>query len=75
MQSLDHIIVFNPKDLPQDLLRNMKLAPKLVRVMVNGHNLEAGMELDGKVILDRAVSRIWEISVDYDLNTLSLTFS
>ena len=43
--------------------------------MVNGHNLEAGMELDGKVILDRAVSRIWEISVDYDLNTLSLTFS
>lgn len=75
MQSLDHIIVFNPKDLPQDLLRNMRLFPKLVRVMVNGHNLETGMELDGKVILDRAVSRIWEISVDYDLNTLSLTFS
>ncbi len=75
MQSLDHIIVFNPKDLPQDRLRNMVLAPKLVRIMVNGHHLEAGKEIDGKIILDRAISRIRELSVDYNQNTLSLTFS
>ena len=75
MQSLDHIIVFNPKDLPQDRLRNMVLAPKLVRIMVNGHHLETGKEIDGKIILDRAISRIRELSVDYNQNTLSLTFS
>ena len=75
MQSLDHIVVFNPKDLPQDRLRNMVLAPKLVRIMVNGHHLETGKEIDGKIILDRAISRIRELSVDYNQNTLSLTFS
>jgi len=75
MQSLDHIVVFNPKNLIQDSLKSFRLAPKLVRVQVNGHQIEPGMELEGKVIIDRAVSRLWEINVDYDQNTLSLVFS
>lgn len=75
MQSLDHIVVFNPKNLIQDSLKSFRLAPKLVRVQVNGHQIEPGMELEGKVVIDRAVSRLWEINVDYDQNTLSLVFS
>lgn len=75
MQSLDHIVVFNPKNLNQDSLRSFRLAPKLVRIQVNGHQIAPGMEIEGKVIIDRAVSRLWEINVDYNQNTLSLVFS
>jgi AraC-like DNA-binding protein len=75
MQSLDHIVVFNPKNINRDSLVNMTLAPKLVRLMVNGQHMEPGMKLGDKVILDRAISRIWEVSVDYNQNTLSMIFS
>lgn len=75
MQSLDHIVAFNINDFNPERIKKLVLAPKLVRLMVNGHNIVAGTQLDGKVILDRAVSRVKEITVDYDQNTLSLTFS
>ena len=75
MQQLDHIVVFNPKNLLQDSLRSFKLAPKLVRLMVNGHQIEPRKELEGRMVIDKALSRLWEIKVDYDQNTLSLVFS
>ena len=75
MQQLDHIVVFNPKNLIHDSLTTMKLAPKLVRLMVNGHVIEPNVPLEGRVVIDRALSRLWNINVDYDQNTLTLVFS
>lgn len=75
MQSLDHIVTFHPKKLQSGLLSDMKIYPKLIRLMVNGHFVTAGTKINGKEIIDRAVSRVGEISVDYGQNNLSLTFS
>ena len=75
MQQLDHIVVFNPKNLMADSLKKMSLAPKLVRLMVNGHVIEPNKELEGRIIIDKAVSRLWEINVDYNQNTVTLVFS
>ena len=75
MQSLDHIVTFHPKKLQSGLLSDMKIYPKLIRLMVNGHFVTAGTKINGKEVIDRAVSRVWEISVDYGQNNLSLTFS
>ena len=75
MQQLDHIVVFNPKNLMADSLKKMSLAPKLVRLMVNGHVIEPNKELEGRIIIDKAVSRLWEINVNYNQNTVTLVFS
>ena len=53
----------------------MTLAPKLVRLMVNGHVVEPNKELEGRVIISRALSRLWEINVNYNQNTVTLVFS
>lgn len=75
MQALDFMLTFKPEGFYLDSLRNFKLYPKLIRLMVNGNYVKAGMEVDGRVILDRAITRIREFSVNYDQNSLSLTFS
>ena len=75
MQQLDHIVVFNPKNILRDSLTSMTLAPKLVRLMVNGHVVEPNKELEGRVIISRALSRLWEINVNYNQNTVTLVFS
>lgn len=75
MQSLDHVVTFNVHEFNPDRIRKLILAPKLTRLMVNGHFIGAGTELDGRVILDRAVTRVKEITVAYYQNTLSLAFS
>ena len=75
MQTLDCVLTFNPESFHSDSLRNLKLYPKLIRLMVNGRNVKPGMEIDGKVILDRSITRIREVSVNYNQNSLVLTFS
>ena len=75
MQSIDHMVVFNPASFHYVQSKSMEIPPKLVRVMVNGTTVEAGMELDGQVVIDRAVTRVKEINVNYDQNSVSLTFS
>ena len=75
MQSLDHMVVFNPASFHFLQSKSMEIPPKLVRVMVNGITMQAGMALDGQVVLERAVSRVKEINVNYDQNSVSLTFS
>lgn len=75
MQSLDYIVKFNPAQFHTTKRPNIKLYPKLIRLSVNGRTIHAGMELDGKVILDRAVTRAKEINVNYNQNTISLLFS
>lgn len=76
MQSLDHMITFNPAQMTT-INHNLpfELYPKLTKILVNGNDIRTGMELDGKVILDRAVSRTYEINLNYNQNSVTLTFS
>jgi AraC-like DNA-binding protein len=46
-----------------------------VKLAVIGNEIEAGEELDGKVIIEKAVSRTRHINVNYNQNSLALTFS
>lgn len=76
MQMQDHVLAFNParmKTLSADM--GFKLYPKLVKLLVNGTEVKTGEELDGHVILERALTRTKDINVEYDQNSLSLTFS
>lgn len=75
MQSLDCIVEFNPADFHTTRKMDIKLYPKLIRVSVNGQTIQPGMEVDGNVIIDRAPTRIREMKVNYDQNTISLLFS
>ena len=75
MQALDYMVKFNPKDFHTTKKTDIKLYPKLIRLMVNGQTIQPGMEVDGKLILDRAITRAKEFSVNYDQNTISLLFS
>lgn len=75
MQSLDHVIAFHPSNFYEIELSQMHLYPKLIRLLVNGHFVNAGTVLDGRKILDRAITRAKELTVNYNQNTLSLTFS
>ena len=76
MQMLDHMLMFYPRQM-RTIGGNMRfeIFPKLIRLFVNGIELKAGDELDGKVILEKAVSRVQEIDVNYDQNSLTLMFS
>lgn len=76
MQSLDHVIAFNPNRLTTtNSSMDFDLYPELVGLMVNGNRLRTGDILNGKVVLDQALIRMKEFNFDYDQNSLSLTFS
>jgi AraC-like DNA-binding protein len=76
MQMLDHMLTFNPREMRTiNGAMRFEIFPKLIRLFVNGNELKAGDELDGKVIIEKAVSRLQEINVNYDQNTLTLMFS
>lgn len=77
MQSIDHIVVFNPDDLEEiNTPHPYTLYPKLVKVMANGNYVEPGP--DGRnedVFIDRAVARAREIVINNSKASVSLTFS
>lgn len=76
MQALDHMMVFQPADfMTLDKRYASKLYPKLVKIMVNGTTVEPEVEIDGNVVVDRAVSRTADISLNADQNSISLLFS
>ena len=75
MQSSKYVVEFNPANFHTTQDKQSKLYPKLIRLSVNGRTISPGMELDGNVILDRAVTRAKEINVNYDQNTISLLFT
>ena len=76
MQMLDHVIEFNPDKMITVTGGVMyDITPKLIRLMVNGNNLQTGDELDGNVILDKAIPRMKEINLNYNQNSVTLTFS
>ncbi len=76
MQTVDHLVMFNPKDLEEvNTPHPSKLFPKLSRIMVNGYIVVPGMELDGRVIIDRAIARANDINLNSDQTTIMLNFS
>ena len=76
MQMLDHVIEFNPDKMVTVTGGVMyDITPKLIRLMVNGNNLQTGDELDSNVILDKAIPRMKEINLNYNQNSVTLTFS
>lgn len=76
MKGIDHVVVFNPDDLEElNTPHPYKLFPKMVRLMVNGNFVQPGASVDDNVIIDRAITRIKDISLNSDQNTVSLTFS
>ena len=76
MQARDHVVTFYPERM-RTLTNavNFKIYPKLVGLMVNGNVIRTGEKLDGEVILEKALTRTKEINVNYNQNSLSLTFS
>ena len=76
MQMLDHMLAFYPREMRTiNGGMSFEIFPKLIRLFVNGIELNAGDEIDGKVILEKAVARVQEINVNYDQNSLTLMFS
>ena len=75
MQSLDHVLAFHPSNFYEQEIANFHLYPKLIRLLVNGHFINAGTRLDGRMIIDRAITRAREVTVNYNQNSLSMTFS
>ncbi len=75
MQSLDHMIVFNPANIHELDTDEFIIFPKLVALQVNGQEVTAGKLYDGQMITDRAITRTRDINVNYDQNTLLMTFS
>ena len=76
MQSLDHVVTFNPERMSTFQRANsFDIFPKLIRVMVNGNEIQSGQEYNGRVMLPRAISRTYEIDLNYNENSASLVFS
>lgn len=76
MQSIDNVVLFNPKDFKSLLNQEPShMFPKLTSLLVNGAYVKVGQPIDGNVILTKAITRTKEINLNYDQNTLSLTFS
>lgn len=75
METVDHVVEFSPRDFSTLHSGAMTLKPKFIRLVVNGVAVTAGTEIDGRIIIDRAVSRTTSLSLHHDHNTLSLVFS
>lgn len=75
MEGIDHVVVFNPSDFHGKSFGDIVLFPKLIRLMVNGTVVHPGDTINDRVVLERSITRTREFSVDYDQNSLELTFS
>lgn len=76
MQTVDHVVVFDPAIFNTTNRKNsQRMYPKLIRMLVNGNYVHPGETVDGNVIIDRAITRVREINLNADQNSVSLTFS
>ena len=75
MQALDHVVSFNPMKMSIMEGNNILLHPKFVRLQVKGTNIFAGTEIDGRVVTEKAISRLNTIELPSTQNSLSLKFS
>ena len=76
MQQIDHVLTFHPDSFGIVNGRKfVKMYPKMIQVLVNGNVIEAGEMVNGNVIIDRAITRVRDLNLNSDQNTLVLTFS
>lgn len=76
MQSLDHMVTFNPHEMNTiNGVMGFDVYPKLIKLFVNGIEVKAGEEVEGHIILEKAVTRVDEVNLNYDQNSLTLVFS
>ena len=76
MQGIDHIVTFNPKNFMSLLNQEpYEMRPKLTKLLVNGIDVSAGDKVNGDIVLDKAITRTKEINLNYDQNSISMTFS
>jgi len=76
MQGLDHVVDFNPSTMSTlDNRFDFKIYPKLIQLLVNGVDVTTTTELDGKRVLDRALSRVWALDLNYNQNSITMVFS
>lgn len=76
MQAIDHVVTFNPADFISFFEQEAyEMHPKLTKLMVNGIDIAAGDRVNGDVVLEKAVTRTREINLNYDQNSISMTFS
>lgn len=76
MQSLDHVVLFDPTKMSTlDNDYPFNIYPKLIKLMVNGIDVNPTTEIDGNRILDRALSRVWGIALNYNQNSITMVFS
>ena len=76
MQSLDYVVEFNPNEFSTlDNKYAFEIYPKLVQLFVNGIDVNTNTEIEGKRILDRALSRVWGLDLNYNQNSITMVFS
>lgn len=76
MQGLDNVVAFQPSDFKTiNIPHPYKLFPKLTRLLVDGNVVYPNVEVDGQVIIDRAITRVRDIYLRNDQNSVSLIFS
>lgn len=76
MQSLDHVVVFNPQHLGYaNERRSIKLLPRLVRLMVNGIDVVPNQVMDDVKVIDKAVMRCTDINLASNHTSVSLIFT
>lgn len=76
MQLLDHVIEWKPYNMVTITNKmDRDIFPKLIKLLMNGIDVKTGESYDGNVILPKALSRTREIDLNYNQNSLSLTFS
>lgn len=76
MEGPDHVLAFDPRTFKLKTDKTpFTFYPKMVRLLVNGDEMSAGVMNKGRVILEKAVSRTREFTVNYDQNSLNITFS
>lgn len=75
MQAIDHVVAFHPDSFSVLKPHPSKLYPKLIRLLVNGNFVSPGVVEDGNIIIDRAITRVKDIYLNSNQNSVSLTFS
>lgn len=76
MKSIDHFVVFQPRDFNHLFHQPpTQMDIKLTKLYVNGIDVRVGDKVNGNVVLEKAITRAKEINLNYDQNTVSLTFS
>ena len=74
MQAEDHVFVFNP-NFHTLVSSPLHISPQLVKLHVNGNEIFAGTKLEGEEIIDKAVYITRDIHLNYNHNSVGLTFS